>query len=318
MSSKESRRTKTFKFLRHPGQAFRDVFRPPSPASSSSSAVQSNQRDPTPSTADSNATITQSLPIDKPTLGANVTASTAMMGQSSTRVPAPESTPTLEPSITEQLEKPDASALDNSTMNIKQSSFVPPSVIATGIPSSPDVVAHTPKPAQSPRPTPSGDQVKDTASAILKASLGALGKCVGVVPTFKSVVDILADYVDNIPAAVKNRKDYEALTEDITTTINSLQVHLNQVDPAHMSELITNVIGALTEEVNHVKEKQARTTARTYVEAKSDIDELVGCYRRLDALFRRLQHLENHQSKLGNSKREPGRESAICTEDGLS
>ncbi|KAG8792612.1 hypothetical protein FRC12_005509 [Ceratobasidium sp. 428] len=307
MSSKESNRVKARKFFRDSGQAFRGFFRPRSPTPSSLSAVLSDQGDPTSSSADSNPTITQGLPIDKPTSGANVTARTAIMGQPSTRVPAPESTPTLEPSTTEQLEKPDASALDNSTMSVKQSTFVPPSVIAAGIPSSSDVVAYTPKPAQSPRPTPSGDQVKDTTSAILKASLNALGKCVDVVPTFKSVVDILANYVDNIPvgmatyckptrlnktatqAAAKNRKDYEALTEDITTTINSLQVHLNQVDPAQMSELITNVIGALTEEVNHVKEKQARTTARTYVEAKSDIDELVGCYRRLDALFRRLQ-----------------------------
>ncbi|KAG8761985.1 hypothetical protein FRC12_009249 [Ceratobasidium sp. 428] len=308
MSSKESKRVKARKFFRDSGQAFKDLFRPRSPTPSSLSAVQSDQGNPTPGTADSNITITQSFSIDKPISGANVTASTAIMGQSSTRVPAPESTLTLEPSATESLENPDTSAPETSRTNIDRSSFAPPSaplattesllpggqsslsqgVIAAGTLFNPDVVRLAPQPAQSPGPTTSGDQVKDTTSAILKKSLNALGKCVGVVPSFKSIIDILADCVDNIPAAAKNHKDYKALAEDITSTIDSLQVHLKQANSTHMFESIENVTMGLTEVVKHIKEKQARTTARIYVEAGQDVDDLMSRYRRVDVLLRQL------------------------------
>ncbi|KAG8795993.1 hypothetical protein FRC12_006829 [Ceratobasidium sp. 428] len=262
MSSKESTRVKARRFLRDSHQAFRDIFRPRSPAPSSSSAVQPDQGDPTPSTTQSTSNVTESFPRNKLTVDGNVTASAAILGQSSTSLPAPESIPTPEPSATKPLKSTDTSTPENSTTNVNQSSFVPPSaplattgsplpgvgqssssqgVIAAGTLFHPDVVTHTPQPAQSPDPTTSGDQVKDTTSTIFKKSLNALGKCVGVVPTFKSVVDILADCVDNIPAAAKNHKDYKALAADITSTIDSLQVHLGQANSTHMFGSIENV-----------------------------------------------------------------------------
>ncbi|KAG8781199.1 hypothetical protein FRC12_022131 [Ceratobasidium sp. 428] len=309
MSSKESTRVKARRFLRDSRQAFRDILRPRSPAPSSSSAVQPDQGDPTPSTTESTSNVTESFPTDKLTVDGNATASTAILGKSSAGLPAPESTPTLEPSATRPLEKSDTSAPDNSTISLEQSSFVSPSArpttkespspgagqnlpssqIATGVPYNSDVVTQAPELAQSSGPTVSGDQAKDATSAILKSSLSALGKCIGVVPTFKSVMDILADCIDKIPAAAKNHKDYEALAGDITNTIDSLRVHLSQANSAHMFESIEHVMGALTQVVDHVKEKQTRTAARTYAETEQDVDDLMSSYRRVDALLRQLQ-----------------------------
>ncbi|KAG8725024.1 hypothetical protein FRC09_009924 [Ceratobasidium sp. 395] len=309
MSSKESTRVKARRFLRDSRQAFRDILRPRSPAPSSSSAVQPDQGDPTPSTTESTSNVTVSFPTDKLTVDGNAAASTAILGKSSASLPAPESTPTLEPSATRPLEKSDTSAPDNSTISLEQSSFVSPSArpttkespspgagqnlpssqIATGVPYNSDVVTQAPELAQSSGPTVSGDQAKDATSAILKSSLSALGKCIGVVPTFKSVMDILADCIDKIPAAAKNHKDYEALAGDITNTIDSLRVHLSQANSAHMFESIEHVMGALTQVVDHVKEKQTRTAARTYAETEQDVDDLMSSYRRVDALLRQLQ-----------------------------
>ncbi|KAG8792084.1 hypothetical protein FRC12_007274 [Ceratobasidium sp. 428] len=307
MSFKESRSVKARKFFRDLGQSFRDIFRPWSPAPSS---VQPDQGDPTPSTTESTSNVMQRFPGDKLTVDSNATASMAILKQSSASLPIPESTATLAPSATNTSESPDTSALENSTGSINQSSFTPPSaplaitassspgarqsssssqaVVASGISFNPKVVIRAPQPTQSPGSATSGDQVKDTTSAVLKSSLNALGKCVGVVPTFKSVVDILADCVDNIPAAAKSRKDYKALAADITSTIDSLQVHLEQANSTHMFKSIENVTMALTEVVDHIKEKQARTTARTYVEAEQDVDDLMSRYRRVDALLRQL------------------------------
>ncbi|KAG8690804.1 hypothetical protein FRC09_011849, partial [Ceratobasidium sp. 395] len=322
MSFKESRSVKARKFFRDLGQSFRDIFRPWSPAPSS---VQPDQGDPTPSTTESTSNVMQRFPGDKLTVDSNATASMAILKQSSASLPIPESTATLAPSATNTSESPDTSALENSTGSINQSSFTPPSaplaltassspgarqssssqaVVASGISFNPKVVIRAPQPTQSPGSATSGDQVKDTTSAVLKSSLNALGKCVGVVPTFKSVVDILADCVDNIPAAAKSRKDYKALAADITSTIDSLQVHLEQANSTHMFKSIENVTMALTEVVDHIKEKQARTTARTYVEAEQDVDDLMSRYRRVDALLRQLHFEQLLRDPLLQSKDE--------------
>ncbi|KAG8723064.1 hypothetical protein FRC09_004897 [Ceratobasidium sp. 395] len=305
MSSKKSTRVKTRQFLKDTGEAFQDIFRSRSPASSSSSAVQPDKGAPTPNTADSTPTIIQGLPIDKPLGDINVTASTTILEQHSTRSPTLELTPTHELLATESLETPGGLSLQNSIINASRSFFTLPSApptteesplpgvgqdtsssqgaVVTGMPSNPDVVVHAPEPSSS------GYQAKDTTSAILRSSLNALGKCAGVVPTFKSVVDILTDCVDNIPAAAKNHKSYQVFVGNITTTINSLEVHLSQVNSTQMSESIRNVIGALTEVVNRIKETQARTTLGTYVEVERDIDDLINHYRQVDAILRQLQ-----------------------------
>ncbi|KAG8764561.1 hypothetical protein FRC12_008024 [Ceratobasidium sp. 428] len=305
MSFGRSKRATARKLLDDTGQAIKDIFRSRSPRPSSLSALEPDPGTSAPMTAGSISAVKEGVKINSSLINAGAIINTATPEQPLARSPTQAPTPTPQPSSAGPFLPSGPKHLKQSTTNANESDLVPPSVlpsaeavvgqdaqpsqgtIVAGIPN-PDAVAHAPEPSQSSGPASSNNQTKDTASAILRSSLSALRKCVDGVPTFKSVVDIMADCVDNIPAAAKHRNDYEALAEDLTNTVNSLQAHLNQVSPTQMADSIRNVTGALTELVNHVKEKQARVTARTYVEAERDFDDLICCYRRLDALFRQL------------------------------
>jgi hypothetical protein len=45
----------------------------------------------------------------------------------------------------------------------------------------------------------------------------------------------------------------------------------------------------LEKEIRHINEQQQRWGPRRYAEATQDIDDLIGCYRRIETLFRQMQ-----------------------------
>ncbi|KAG9120328.1 hypothetical protein FRC07_004216, partial [Ceratobasidium sp. 392] len=125
----------------------------------------------------------------------------------------------------------------------------------------------------SPPPTPSSSgahSTKDTTSAALKAALQGLRKSTGLVPALMSFIDTLADCVDNIPAAAKNRREYEDLAYSTAASANRLQEHIGDVKHEQIAKVVERVI-------------------ESYVETEADIDDLVRFYRRIDSLLRQLQ-----------------------------
>ncbi|KAG8794901.1 hypothetical protein FRC12_020318 [Ceratobasidium sp. 428] len=129
---------------------------------------------------------------------------------------------------------------------------------------------------------------KDTALAVLKASLKTLDSAIGLAPTFKSAVGILTDCIDGVPAAVANYNEFNELALNIAMLAQGLEEQSRQANPARMAKAIEDVLHELQNEAIDIREKQARTRARAYVEAEQDIDDLTRCYRRVEALFRQL------------------------------
>ncbi|KAG8714715.1 hypothetical protein FRC09_017326, partial [Ceratobasidium sp. 395] len=129
---------------------------------------------------------------------------------------------------------------------------------------------------------------KDTALAFLKASLKTLDSAIGIAPTFKSAVGILTDCIDGVPAAVANYNEFNDLALNIAMLAQGLEEQSRQANPARMAKAIEDVLHELQNEAIDIREKQARTRARAYVEAEQDIDDLTRCYRRVEALFRQL------------------------------
>ncbi|KAG9122071.1 hypothetical protein FRC07_001695, partial [Ceratobasidium sp. 392] len=143
--------------------------------------------------------------------------------------------------------------------------------------------------ASSPTPSSSGAYpTQDVASATLKVSIKALSKSASAIPALKSFVDILTDCVGNTPTAAKNHKDYEDLASSIAATANGLKEHLNGANNQQMVKAVGKVIEELNLQAGYIVEKQGRTKARTYIEADADIDDLIGCYRRIESLLRQL------------------------------
>ncbi|KAG8795994.1 hypothetical protein FRC12_006830 [Ceratobasidium sp. 428] len=129
---------------------------------------------------------------------------------------------------------------------------------------------------------------KDTGLAVLKASLKTLDSAIGLAPTFKSAVGILTDCIDGVPAAVANYNEFNELALSIAMLAQGLEEQSRQANPARMAKAIEDVLHELQNEAIDIREKQARTRARAYVEAEQDIDDLNRCYRRVEALFRQL------------------------------
>ncbi|KAG8794907.1 hypothetical protein FRC12_020324 [Ceratobasidium sp. 428] len=144
---------------------------------------------------------------------------------------------------------------------------------------------------RSPSPTPSSSarSTRDVASAALRVSLKGLRKSSNMLPTLKSFVDILIDCFDNMPVAAKNRREYEELALSISASVKELQEHVRKVDPTRISHAVENVIEQMHQQAKYISEKQDRGHVQSYAEAETDIDDLIRCYRRIEALFRQLQ-----------------------------
>jgi hypothetical protein len=52
---------------------------------------------------------------------------------------------------------------------------------------------------------------------------------------------------------------------------------------------LTKVRSAIEEQVEHIQRKQKRAKGRSLVNALEDEEDMIGCYRRIEALFRQLQ-----------------------------
>ncbi|KAG8795991.1 hypothetical protein FRC12_006827 [Ceratobasidium sp. 428] len=163
------------------------------------------------------------------------------------------------------------------------------SALKPNTPSSPPTIgASTSSASVMPSST---SRITDTSLAVLKSSLRALNKAIDLVPTFKSVMDTLAECVDHIPAAISNRQDFDELALNIAMSARGLEQQLKQANPALMVNAIRDVLEEMDKEANDIKQKQDRTAARAYIEVEQDIDHLTRCYRRVEVLFRQLHSI---------------------------
>ncbi|KAG8787096.1 hypothetical protein FRC12_015921 [Ceratobasidium sp. 428] len=155
-------------------------------------------------------------------------------------------------------------------------------------------------------PTPTYN--KTTGSVNLKNALRRLGKVAGVLPPLNSAVEVLVDCVGALSLNAKSHPEYDALAANIASSIEILEVRLSQPSPTELAASVTEIvhISALKRQADHINAKQSRTQARILVDGERDHDEIMGCYRELDALFRRLQtealfRIETHAA-IGNER----------------
>ncbi|KAG8738397.1 hypothetical protein FRC12_016771 [Ceratobasidium sp. 428] len=132
---------------------------------------------------------------------------------------------------------------------------------------------------------------KPTGTVKLKNALRKLGKATAVFPPINSAVEVLAGCVEALSLTAKGHREYDALAANIASSIEILETRLSQPSPTELAASVTDVvhISALKRQADHINAKQSRTEARILVDGEQDHDEIVGCYRELDTLFRRLQ-----------------------------
>ncbi|KAG9123341.1 hypothetical protein FRC07_015065 [Ceratobasidium sp. 392] len=291
MSSKPGTRDKLNQWLEQSASAFEHLIRPRSPKPSSTST--SNQ---------------QAVQIpDSLVPGSRPVLSSALLNEqppparthpvlSAPKIRTASKTTILDVPILNQgptarsPSEPTMSNIPTSHVEVAVADVIQPSQLAPGAESSVALVPISPD----SKPTPGADDsfsassLKNTASAALKLSLTAWRESVGAVPTLRSAIDILLSVIENVPTAVKNHKDYNELALSLVATIRSLASQLSQVTPAQMTEAIVDAKKELESQAKHVKARQERAAAKKYIDVEDDIADIIQCYRRIEALFRRL------------------------------
>ncbi|KAG8722014.1 hypothetical protein FRC09_006962 [Ceratobasidium sp. 395] len=145
----------------------------------------------------------------------------------------------------------------------------------------------TVKPA--PMPTNHVISTDEPGLFVLKNSFTALRNIAMTIPPIAPIVDPLAEFIEAISATAQNREDLEELARNIAISTRALVEHQNKLNPAHMTDSIDNLVSELTRQAEYISKKQERSSTMRYMDAERDADELVNCYRRIDALFRQLQ-----------------------------
>ncbi|KAG9125507.1 hypothetical protein FRC07_007309 [Ceratobasidium sp. 392] len=121
-------------------------------------------------------------------------------------------------------------------------------------------------------------------------SLQILVQSSGLFPPLRAVAGDLLETLDVFQAAAKSREDYNELALELSTVINDVANYLAESKSVQISESLMRVVDGLEKQIKHIHERQRRGAAKRYVEAADDIDDLIVCYRRIDALFRQLQN----------------------------
>ncbi|KAB5589460.1 hypothetical protein CTheo_7100 [Ceratobasidium theobromae] len=186
------------------------------------------------------------------------------------------------PSQSDQLGSPEAS---NSGVHLTIS---PPPNLA---PPATDQLRHTRSDSHIPSsPDPviqeSSRGVKWTG---LQTSLEELSKIAGAFPPLKSAIGSLLSVLDLLDAARRNHSEYEVIASEIETLSQSLAQHMKGSSSIRMSNCIANVALGIEEQAKMISEKQDQRTGRRLIEARTDEDELVKHYRKIESLFRQLQ-----------------------------
>lgn len=92
-----------------------------------------------------------------------------------------------------------------------------------------------------------------------------------------------------VHAVAKHRRDYDDLASDLEGMIILLDTHLRESGATSMSDCVTNVINSINTEIEYIVKKRGDAVPSGIINAGEDVEDLVQCYRRIEALFRRLQ-----------------------------
>ncbi|KAB5591103.1 Vegetative incompatibility protein HET-E-1 [Ceratobasidium theobromae] len=123
----------------------------------------------------------------------------------------------------------------------------------------------------------------------LKTAMQALHISADVFPPLHSAVGGIVSCLDTFEAAARHREDYDRLASDLEMTAELLHQHLQASTSAHMTDMITGIVGAIEQEIMVINEKQIRSGTSRVREASNDEEDLIRCYRRIEQLLHRLQ-----------------------------
>ncbi|KAB5592702.1 Vegetative incompatibility protein HET-E-1 [Ceratobasidium theobromae] len=121
---------------------------------------------------------------------------------------------------------------------------------------------------------------------MLESALRALEGNTGAFPPLRSALRGIIHTLDITAAA--NRDDYEELASDFKTMADTLNRYVGQLD-AEGGESVANILQSIEAQVAHIDKKRGGSKTKRILESTEDKEDVIECYRKIAALFQRLQ-----------------------------
>ncbi|KAG8733524.1 hypothetical protein FRC10_012311, partial [Ceratobasidium sp. 414] len=121
----------------------------------------------------------------------------------------------------------------------------------------------------------------------LENALRTLQQSSDMFPPIKPAVGGLLACIDVLEAS---REEYDELAANLAIILNDLAKHLRESRSIQMSNCVSTIINGIEQQIDSINLKKARLGPQRLLEAQQDVEDLVGCHRRIEMLFRQLQN----------------------------
>ncbi|KAG8779942.1 hypothetical protein FRC12_023669 [Ceratobasidium sp. 428] len=142
--------------------------------------------------------------------------------------------------------------------------------------------------ATSAAPQTRDQSTRHTKWAGLKSLLGVLGEGSGAFGPLKTAATGLSQCVETFEQRSRNNEDYEKLRNELNVLLEDLSRYLGGSAPPTMTPIIENIAKSIEREIDILLQTECKNGLGRFVKAMEDADELLECYRRIQALLGRL------------------------------
>ncbi|KAG8680545.1 hypothetical protein FRC11_002323, partial [Ceratobasidium sp. 423] len=143
--------------------------------------------------------------------------------------------------------------------------------------------------ASSIQPVPKSATTQSDAWRAFGTALKTLEAGIGIFPPLKTAVSELLECTMHIQVSEQNRQKYDQLASDLVDLVQTLQTHLPDSKPRWMPYSIENVARSIGEQAARIKRQQDRSGLTQAIRESDDEVDIIGCYRSIEHIFRRLQ-----------------------------
>ncbi|CAE6463288.1 unnamed protein product [Rhizoctonia solani] len=123
----------------------------------------------------------------------------------------------------------------------------------------------------------------------LRSTLEVLHGAIELFPPLQSAVGTLVSCLGLFETAHNNRQEYDELASELQEIAASLMRHLRDPRSAHMIGVIINISKTIDKELKLIAGRQTQSRGEQIIEARHNANMLLKDYKRIQALFRRLQ-----------------------------
>ncbi|QRV80557.1 Vegetative incompatibility protein HET-E-1 [Ceratobasidium sp. AG-Ba] len=142
--------------------------------------------------------------------------------------------------------------------------------------------------SQSGVTAPTGEVTSYRGWTGLRLLAGVLSKTPGAFGPLKSAADVLVAFIGTFEAVAEKRTEFQELRERLDDLFNDLKDYIDTPASHPITTSIKNLQEGIEKETTIIKQMQDRGGITPYLNAERDMDQILGCYKRIEGLFQRL------------------------------